>query len=393
MKKMVVFAILLTLATLSSIVNSQTWTFTSGPNRPHEVIDLAIGKNGSTQKIYATDVDTLKLSTDAGSNWSPTGALLFLTPVVIACKPADPDVAIIAKFHQGNSSADAVFRTTNGGTSWSSVTPAASYDFQPQRITISSLDPSLALLGTERTLNDGQTTLWRSSNGGTSWSNIDYFKNSAQTYVNDIVAFPNSSHSGYIWVGGSVGDISEEPDMGSEGSVKHKGVWRSTDSGVNWTFQGDAVDALDRNVTALAISVSTNDAIFAATMDGSQTNIYQSTDYGVTWTLSTNRPLGPKVIRSMKVNPYNSSQILVGTDGGVFMSTDRGGTWADQNTGLPAGAFNVFSIAYDLADATGKTVYIATGTSVYKGSYGTSSWSWTASLTGSNYLNSLTLKR
>ncbi|GEM_PF-1837271 len=381
-------AALLLLTTCGA--TAQNWQFTSGPNRPHEVIDIAVGKNGSTQKLYATDVDTLKLSTNAGSTWSPIGASTFLAPLVVACKTTDPDVAIVAKFHLGNPSTAAVFRTVNGGSSWSDVTPSASLDFTPQRLVISAADPNYAFLGTERTSGDDQTTLWRSSDAGTNWSGISYFKDNAQPFVNDILCYPNTgSYADYIWVGGSTKDYVDEPDMETEGSVKRKGVWRSTNGGVNWTFQGDAMGSSDRNVTALAISIQTNTLLLAATTSGSQASIFQSTDYGATWSVSSNRP-GGAVVRSMKVNPYNSDQILVATDEGVFMSANRGGTWGAQNTGLSAGSMNVMAIAYDLADTDGKTAYIATGTSVYKGTFGTS-WSWSPAVTGTNYLNTTAL--
>lgn len=385
----------------ASVSFSQSWQFLNGPLRPHEVTDVAIGKDaGGNQKIYAAGLlDDLRLSTNAGSSWSAIGTSYFTQPVAVASQKDNPNIVVVSRVPSGAPLGAGIFLTSDGGTTWQDKTPdGTQYAFRPQRIVISSGNPILAFLGTEKEASGivpQQTSLWRSTTGGGSWFPIDYFKVDARTYVNDILAHPLPAYANYIWVGGSTKDLIDPPAMGQEGSelgYKTKGLWRSADGGASWAYFGDALDGSDRNITALAISIAgTNQLLLAATMTGTQVNIYQSNDLGVSWVLSANRPSGATQIRSMKVSHANANLILAGTETGVFMSTDRGGTWGAQNGTLPPGAYNIYDVEFDLNDASGNTVYIATGTSVYKGTRSNDLWSWVAATTGTNNLNTSSL--
>lgn len=375
------FCLLIFLIVGRLVGTAQSWESLNGPTRPHEVVDIAVGKDANTQRIYAVDVDTLKISTDGGRTWTATGALSFVAPLAIACRRADPSVAITGKVGTEN----AIWRTTDGGTSWNDRTPTVTYDFQPQRIAISPDDPQLAFLGTERTPNDYQTTLWRSTDGGGNWSGVDFFKDDAHTYVNDILTHPTDDN--YVYVAGSSKDVVDDPNVYEEiEAPRTKGFWRSTNRGVDWEATGD-LGSEDNNLTALAISVYGNTGIFAGSYRGKSTpaRIYQSNDNGDSWDLSATLPSGMTQIRSIGVNPNNPQMILAATNAGLYMTTNRGGSWSSNNTNVPNVAKNIYAVAFDLR--SGDTAYIATGASVYKGVYTSGAWSWTASITGSNTLN------
>src|SRR5262249_49707373 len=66
-------------------------------------------------------------------------------------------------------------------------------------------------------------------------------------------------------------------------------------------------------------------------------HVYRSTDAGATWTgLDGSGLTGlPDVpAHCVTVDPANSSRLYVGTDVGVFVSTDGGANWARENTGF-----------------------------------------------------------
>jgi photosystem II stability/assembly factor-like uncharacterized protein len=375
------FYVLLALAVGYFAANGQSWQSLNGPTRAHEVVDIAIGKDANVQRIFAVDVDTVKRSTDGGRTWSATGASSFTAPLVVACRVADPSVAIAGKL----SSSNAIYQTRDGGSSWNNVSPNPTYDILPQKIAISPADTSLAFLGTERTPGDAQSTLWRSPDGGVSWTEVGFFKNDANTFVNDIL--PHPTNSSYVYVAGSTTDVVYDAYPYEEMEAPYtKGFWRSSDAGVNWEFAGN-IDPQDNNLSALAISVYGNTGIFAASYRGtsSAARIYQSTNNGTSWVQSGQDLTGATQVRSIKVHPTNAQMILVATNAGLFMSTNRGGSWSTNNTNVPDVAKNVYAVAFDLRSAD--TAYIATGASVYKGVYTSGAWTWTASVTGSNTLN------
>jgi hypothetical protein len=66
-------------------------------------------------------------------------------------------------------------------------------------------------------------------------------------------------------------------------------------------------------------------------------HVYKSTDAGATWTgIDGTGPTAiPDVpVHSIAVDPANGSRLYVGTDVGVFSSTDGGANWARENTGF-----------------------------------------------------------
>ncbi|MFX8397131.1 hypothetical protein ABTL72_19215, partial [Acinetobacter baumannii] len=64
-----------------------------------------------------------------------------------------------------------------------------------------------------------------------------------------------------------------------------------------------------------------------------------STDGGLTWTGSGYSGVAPHADHhALWVNPANTDVMYLGTDGGVYLSTNRGATWQFLNN-LPVGQF------------------------------------------------------
>jgi hypothetical protein len=110
----------------------------------------------------------------------------------------------------------------------------------------------------------------------------------------------------------------------------------------------------------LAVDAVTQNAYAAADPEG----IFFSTDHGSTWTAATTQPADPSV-EDIAVAPTSKLYAATATKG-VFTSTDDGVTWSDANgSTTPLGDLNTISIAGDPSDASGKTVYVATGSDVF----------------------------
>src|SRR5205085_6379394 len=82
---------------------------------------------------------------------------------------------------------------------------------------------------------------------------------------------------------------------------------------------------------SLAIHSSAPRTRCAGTLIG---GVFKSTDSGANWS-PTNTGLTAPDVRALAINPSTPSTLYAGTlDGGVFRSTNSGGTWAPINTGL-----------------------------------------------------------
>jgi photosystem II stability/assembly factor-like uncharacterized protein len=86
------------------------------------------------------------------------------------------------------------------------------------------------------------------------------------------------------------------------------------------------------------------------------------------WT--SNGPEGGS-ISTLAINPATPTTLYAGTDGGVFKSTNDGGTWSAANTGLA----NTYIQALAIDPTTPTTLYVGTNSSVFKSTNGGGTWS------------------
>jgi photosystem II stability/assembly factor-like uncharacterized protein len=139
-----------------------------------------------------------------------------------------------------------------------------------------------------------------------------------------------------------------------------KGLYKSNDLGESWIQINTESPAYD--FFSLASKDST---IFA----GSQVGVLYSNDDGETWnTLNSN--LKTSQVTSLQAIPYISSfKMYACTWGGIFTSTDEGNNWIPNNEGLTNFNINCINYSTDFAN-----VFIGTNSGVFKSSLYGDSW-------------------
>ncbi|MGB2867688.1 MAG: T9SS type A sorting domain-containing protein [Bacteroidota bacterium] len=221
-------------------------------------------------------------------------------------------------------------------------------------------------------------SLYRSLDGGVT----------ANASITDLLDV-GSGKGGFIT---SIGKTNSDPDLVFV--VGSSGVWRSDDFGENWTPAPIAASNLGfsslRNIVSVSIKnpqivwagtrMSSNGRVNLSTNGGlsfSPTSLYpgaawmvsgfathptqdstafalfsvvhapkilRTTNLGTTWTDISGFGSNPAssngfpdvATYSLLVMPNNPSEIWAGTEIGLFVSTDGGGSWAYANNGLPA---------------------------------------------------------
>jgi hypothetical protein len=120
------------------------------------------------------------------------------------------------------------------------------------------------------------------------------------------------------------------------------GVLRSTDGGATWSQLGNsAANLKNENIT----SVAARGAILLAAADnvwggGLGKGLFRSTDSGANWTLISDGAHGLPNLTSVSDivgDPLNSNVLyagVIGANGGVFKSTDTGLTWTPITSGI-----------------------------------------------------------
>ena len=116
-------------------------------------------------------------------------------------------------------------------------------------------------------------------------------------------------------------------------------VMITTNGGRDWT---DVTTGLpNRFVTSLTID-SKSAAIYATVSGFGSGHVFRTLDKGRTWTnLSATLPNAP--VNALLLDPLNSNTLYVGTDVGVFRSTDNGQRWSIFNQGMPPVIITGFS--------------------------------------------------
>src|SRR5579862_2798189 len=185
-----------------------------------------------------------------------------------------------------------IFKTSNGGQSWSVISPD-----------LSTQDPKHII-----------------SSGGIVGDNLGQF------YGEVVFAIaPSKVKKGLIWAGTNDGQ-----------------VWHTDDSG-QWVNVTKNISGLPAWGTITSIAPSNFDAGTAYVsvdfhlMDNRDPFIYKTSDFGKTWKqISSNLPKHPLAyVRTVTEDPNCAGLLFAGTGNGLFYSLDDGSKWTELAKGLP----------------------------------------------------------
>lgn len=105
------------------------------------------------------------------------------------------------------------------------------------------------------------------------------------------------------------------------------GVYKSTDSGTNWTAA--TTQPANTRVKALAIKPGDGSKLYAATYGG---GAFKSSDSGANWSACATQPTN---LNLLSLTMDAAGKLYAGSEAGVFVSSDACASWAAMNTGLP----------------------------------------------------------
>ena len=161
-------------------------------------------------------------------------------------------------------------------------------------------------------------------------------------------------------------------------------IFRTTNGGANWSaisvdLTGDGSGSVGSSgsvVTALAVAKSASSTIYIGTSGsaGTASRVCVTTNTGNSWSDVTKAPLPNLYVKSVAVDPANSSRAIVTYSGygagHVFLTTNRGSSWTNISGDLPDLPVN--TIVIDPSN-TGHWV-IGTDLGVFESNNGGSNW-------------------
>lgn len=167
--------------------------------------------------------------------------------------------------------------------------------------------------------------LWKSTNGGASWStNTDQL---SELGTSDLAIDPSNPNIMYLATGDCDGPGADFH------SISTIGVLKTTDGGNTWNPTGlsytqAATGPGYGTVTELALNPNNTSILLAATSNG----MYYSSNAGASWTQEDTGNF-----RSVEFEPFHPSLVYAATmDGKFYRSTDGGVTYTHITSGLPA---------------------------------------------------------
>lgn len=368
--------------------NGITWTpifenestFTIGdvavsPSNP-DIVWVGTGETQPRHSGYSFSGTGVFKSTDAGETWQNMGLHDTHQIGKVIIDPNDPDVVYvgaIGHFWSPNEERG-VFKTTDGGQTWrrtlyiSDHTGVAEMAIDPSNSDILYAAAWQAVSGTP---DEGgpESGIYKSTDAGETWTKLANGLPSGSVGRIGLDIAPSNPNVVYAFVdnrnappppettpgGGRRGGRGGRGDRGQRPREIVGGeIYRSNDKGTTW-LKANVDDIYGFfgiygwKFTDIRVSPDNEDEIFALGNRG-----YHSIDGGRTF-----EQIGETIVRihdtrglvmhldhhEIWIDPLNTDRILLGNDGGLYESHDRGQTWLHINN-IPAAEF--YSISLDM---------------------------------------------
>ncbi|MDR3370964.1 YCF48-related protein [Rhodoferax sp.] len=285
--------------------------------------NVAFGSN--TLGLATSYSGALMRTTDAGVTWSPVSTAFTgvgAIPEFYDIAFADANTAIIVG-GEAISSTDKIWRSIDGGITWSEVysSPSGSYYLSEVRFG----DANIGLVAA------GQSFL-RTADGGATWTTVNHgqtFTNGVATYTYSVrsIAFPNS---GTILASTSINNYSGTAEM-----------LRSTDGGLTWSPIG-SLAGYSQYLWRLSF-VNANVGVGVIGAGGSTPPMLgRTTDGGQTWSVLQVGTTVGTFFDSVHMNS-DGTGVAVDETGEIARTADAGATWQWVNSGTTKPLYGVAS--------------------------------------------------
>lgn len=329
-----------------------------------------------------TNPDVIYVGTAYSGAWKTVNGGITWEPVFekenrvavggIAVAPSNPSIVWIGSGEANGrnlvstSWGDGAYKSEDGGKSWTNM--GLPHSEQIGRIRIHPTDADtvyVSVLGSlyhhdaERNAARG---LWRTTDGGDSWEKIL----SAGEHGGFIDVELDPRHPDLIY---AASWQRERVDWSWLPRGDESGLWRSTDGGESWRKLGNGLPQTDVGRVGLSICRSDPDIVYSI-FEGPEGGVFRSDDRGASWERRNTQVRGSQYYAQIRcdpndpdtvyapqtqflvshdggrsfanemagkpvhvdhhalwIDPANSDRLVLGNDGGVYLSRDRGDTW------------------------------------------------------------------
>jgi len=346
--------------------------------------DFAVVENQPGIIYVAAATGGVWKTTNNGTTWEPVfdnEAVSSIGDVAIA--PSDPNIVWVgtgeANNRQSSSWGNGVYRSLDGGKTWANMGLKDTHHIG--RVVVDPRDPNTVYVAAGGHLwgPNKERGVFKTTDGGKTWANVKFINE--DTGFTDITIDPESPMTLY-----AAAYQRRRTVYGFSGGGPHSGIYKTIDGGATWTKLTNGLPEGDTGRIGLDLYRRDPNIVYAV-IENAKGGVFRSEDKGATWKKMSDtnpRPAYYSQIRidpnndqrlwvlganmyvsedggktfqtnvvtrihsdhhAMWIDPANSNHMLVGNDGGIHFSYDRGRTWEHVNN-IPLGQF--YEIGFDM---------------------------------------------
>lgn len=326
-------------------------------------------------------------TTDAGTTFKPIFDKYCQSIGSIAIDQAHPDTIWVgtgeSNMRNSVSVGNGIYRSTDAGENWTKMGLDSSEHIS--RVLIHPTNPNTVFAAVPGNLwNDSKARgLYRTQDGGKTWAKVLYVDE--KTGCAEVIINPKNPNILYA----SMWQFRRTPYSFASGG-KGSGIYKSTDGGTTWKRLTNGLPEGEFGRVAIALAPTEPDNVLAI-VEAKNSALYISADGGNTWKQQSASPnvvarpfyfstlvVDPKDAKrvyrpsftfsistdggysfgepayfgggvhpdhhALWINPNYTSQMFLGTDGGMYVSNDRGNSWVFLHN-LPISQF--YHVALD----------------------------------------------
>ena len=365
------------------------------------VVDFAVPE-GPSDRLNGRLGEMFYVASASGGVWKTMNGGTTWEPIFdhqstisvgdIAVAPNNPDVIWVgtgeANNQRSSSWGDGVYKSENGGKTW--INTGLRKSEHIGRIIVNPNNPNIVFVAAAGPLwaSGGDRGLYRTTDGGKTWKAVKTID--ANTGFTDVIFDPKNPDVIY-----AASYQRERRPWSFVGGGPGSGLWKSTDGGDSWTKLTEGLPKGDVGRIGLDVSRSNPNIVYATietkstgssgATGGTDGSIYRSDDFGASWrrmgagfsypwymgqvrvdptnpdriyfmgvnlqvsndggrTFATTGSASHSDHHAMWIDPTDPNHILIGCDGGVYISHDRTRT-VDFVPNLPVSQY--YAIAAD----------------------------------------------
>jgi photosystem II stability/assembly factor-like uncharacterized protein len=305
---------------------------------------------GSGAGIIRPDLatgDGVYKSTDAGTTWTHLGLRDTQMIAMIDVDPNDANRLFVAALGHpyGPNAERGVFRSTDGGQSFQKVLYKDEYT-SANDVRIDPVDPNIIYA----TLWQQQQAFWEGGGFGGGGNGIFKSTDGGSTWKQLVVGLPSVLQANIAIAPGNprvmYAMVAPATPTGASGPV---GFYKSTDAGEHWFLAVNGPSGTTSrtpdgrplvrigggDLPTIVVDAKNENVVYSAS-----TVMWRTEDGGMTWSAVRGAPGGDDY-QKIWLNPANPDVILVVSDQGGVVSSNRGASWSNWYTQPTAAMYHV----------------------------------------------------